>query len=201
MDFITVQKYASLLARPFAENIFKLLVNYKNISASEAATRLDLHIKTAQDFLDELTALGIARKKEVYEKKRPYFRYELEKYQFSINVDLSQFTDATSGTDERLLRRIRERKNANAVFTVARTGEFLSSVTVIIGSGREKKERKISLTQAQGKFLYHLPFPTAQPQPIKEIIAQAGVAAQQSEVLDIVELLVGYEVIERNDQN
>ena len=199
MDFKSVQRIANLLAKPFAKDILKLLVNYQDISASEAATRLDLHIKTAQDFLEELSALEITDKKEVYEKKRPYYRYELKKYQFSIDVDLSVLTDVSSVADTRLLMKIRERKNANAVFTVARGGDYISSVTIFIGEGRSKKERKISLTQAQGKFLYHLPFPTAQAVTIKAIIKQAGVGQNhQMEILDIAELLLEYNVIEKS---
>ncbi|NOZ61677.1 MAG: hypothetical protein GXO74_08340 [Calditrichaeota bacterium] len=197
MDFKQVQKFANLLAKPFAKDIFKLLVNYQDISASEAATRLDLHIKTAQDFLDELTALDIVSKKEVFEKKRPYFRYELKKYQFSIDVDLSFLADTSSITDKRLLMKIRERKNASAVFSVARSGDYISAVTIFVGEGRKKKERKISLTQAQGKFLYHLPFPTAPPLMIKEILERADVKQKNvMEILDIIELLKEYKVIE-----
>ncbi|MCD6377185.1 MAG: hypothetical protein J7L94_16810 [Caldisericaceae bacterium] len=197
MEFKQVQRMANLLSKPFAGDIFKLLVNYRDISASEAATRLGLHIKTAQDFLEELSALDICEKKEVYEKKRPYYRYKLKKYQFSIDVDLSSLTDKSSQTDSRFLMKIRERKNANAVFTVARSGDYISSVTIFIGEGRKKKERKISLTKAQGKFLYHLPFPTAQPLTIKEIMQQAGIESEhQMEILDIVEVLDENNVIE-----
>jgi len=197
MEFKQVQRMANLLSKPFAGDILKLLVNYQDISASEAATRLGLHIKTAQDFLEELAALDICEKKEVYEKKRPYYRYKLKKYQFSIDVDLSSLTDKSSQTDSRFLMKIRERKNANAVFTVARSGDYISSVTIFIGEGRKKKERKISLTQAQGKFLYYLPFPTAQPLTIKEIMQQAGIEPEhQMEILDIVEVLDENNVIE-----
>ena len=54
MNFHTAAKYASLLSKDYAEDIFRLLVNYQAISASEVATRLNLHIKTAQDFLEAL---------------------------------------------------------------------------------------------------------------------------------------------------
>ena len=54
MDFHTAAKYATLLTKDYAEDIFALLVNYQAISASEVATRLNLHIKTAQDFLEAL---------------------------------------------------------------------------------------------------------------------------------------------------
>lgn len=197
MEFKQVQRIANLLAKPFAADILKLLVNYQDISASEAATRLGLHIKTAQDFLEELAALDICEKKEVYEKKRPYYRFKLKKYRFNIDVDLSVLADKSSTSDSRLLLKIRERKNANAVFTVARSGDFISSVTIFIGEGRKKKERKISLTQAQGKFLYHLPFPTAPLLTVKEIMEQAGVEVEhRMEILDIVDVLTEHNIIE-----
>jgi hypothetical protein len=197
MDFKTVQRFASLLAKPFAEDMLKLMVSYQDISASEAASRLDLHIKTAQDFLEELTSLDIAVKREVYEKKRPYYRFELKKFNFTIDVDLALLRESGSVNDERLLLKIRERKNANAVFTVARGGDYLSSVTIFVGEGRDKKERKISLTRAQGTFLYHLPFPTAEPLTMLEIQQKAGIVEHhQLEILDIVELLIGYKIIE-----
>jgi len=46
-------------------------VNYQALSASELTTRLDLHIKTAQDFLELLTELGIVTREEVLEKTVP----------------------------------------------------------------------------------------------------------------------------------
>jgi len=45
-EFKAIQRLASLLAKEYAEDFLRLLVIYKNISASEAAARLGLHIKT-----------------------------------------------------------------------------------------------------------------------------------------------------------
>jgi len=197
MDFAMAQRMATLLAKPFAGDILKLLVNYRTLSASEAATRLDLHIRTAQDFLDELAAFGIASKTEVFEKKRPYYRYELIKHQFSIDIDLMELADVPAAADERLDLLIREMKNAPAAFAVARSGGLLSSVTLFIGNGRDRKERKISLTQAQGTFLYHLPFPTAAPLSVAAIIEQSGIPPDaQREIFDILQVLIEYQVIE-----
>ena len=200
MDFTLLQRHAILLAKPFAKDILKLLVNYHDISASEAATRLDLHIKTAQDFLDELAVLEIVDKREVYERKRPYFRYILKQYNFSINVNLTSLADSSSDTDTRLYAKIREGKQANAVFTVARSGDTISSVTLFIGQGRSKKERKISLTQAQGKFLYYLPFPTADPRTVNEIMEKGEMEKSNvAEILDIVDVLIEHGVIVAKD--
>ena len=52
----------------------------------------------------------------------------------------------------------------------------------------------------QGKFLYHLPFPKAQPMSVAEIMQKAGVDESLApEVLDLVQLLERYDVIERPD--
>jgi len=70
---------------------------------------------------------------------------------------------------------IREKKHATARFTTSRNKLYFSSVTIWIGEGRESTEKKINLTNAQGKFLFHLPFPDAAFMSMDEIMKKAGV--------------------------
>ena len=195
MDFKTAAKWGAYFSKGYAEEIFRLLVNYKDISASEAASRLNLHIQTAQDFLESMTSLDILSKKEVYEKKRPYFRYSLKKKKIVMDIDLASLLEQKH-PEGKLSIKIRENKDSGARFTTARYDPYFSSVAIWIGQGRERKERKINLTIPQGKFLYHLPFPTAEFLTLAEIMKIAGVEKIHSpEILDIVELLEKYEVI------
>ena len=78
MDFKTAARLGTYISKDYAEDVLRLLVNYTDISASEAASRLNLHIRTVQDFLEAMESLGIVKKEEVSEGKRPYFRYSLE---------------------------------------------------------------------------------------------------------------------------
>lgn len=195
MDFITAAKYASLLSKDYAEDIFALLVNYQAISASEVAARLDLHIKTAQDFLESLEQLGILSKEQVLEKKRPYYRYVLKQTRIVIDIDLTQVK--REPTHNSLSFLIREKENAGARFSTARNDDYITSVTIWTGEGREREERKIKLTTPQGKFLYHLPFPKAVPLSIAGIIQKAGIDETLApEILDLVQLLEKYDVID-----
>jgi len=195
MDFNTAAKYASLLSKDYAEDIFKLLVNYRAISASEVATRLDLHIKTAQDFLESLEQLDVLSKEEILEKKRPYYRYILKQTRIIIDIDLEQVKRQPSQNS--LSVPIREKENAGARFSVARSDDYITSVTIWTGNGREREERKIKLTTPQGKFLFHLPFPKAEPLTVDEIMHKADIDENLApEILDLVQLLEKYNVIE-----
>jgi predicted transcriptional regulator len=195
MDFHTAAKYATLLSRDYAEDVFALLVNYHTISASEVATRLNLHIKTAQDFLESLVELGILSKEEVLEKKRPYYRYILKQTRIVIDIDLMQVWREPE--NNRLASLIRERENAGARFSVARSDDTITSVAIWTGDGRERQERKFKLTTPQGKFLYHLPFPKAAPLSVAGIMRKAGVEDSLApEILDLVQLLEKSNVIE-----
>ncbi len=195
MDFKTASKLGNYISKDYAEDLFGLLVNYQDISASEAASRLNLHISTAQEFLEAMASLGILTRKEVSEKKRPYFRYSLKQRIISMEIDLGQIAKRQS--EMQAVRKIREKENAGARFSTARSHQYLSSVTIWTGEGRERKERKINLTAPQGKFLYHLPFPTADHLSISDIMRKAEIDdTVLPEIFDIVELLEKYDVIE-----
>jgi len=197
MTFKEAALIGSFLAKDYAEEFFKLLVNYRSISSSEAASRLNLHIKTAQDFLEAMTELRILEKEEVYEKKRPYNRYSLSVNKIDMVLDLDALRTNTDPDDHRTVR-IREHKNAGVNFYTARNNQYFSSVAVWIGKGRERTERKISLTKPQGKFLFHLPFPTAYFESVISIMQKADVEESEiSEILDIVYALIELQVIEK----
>jgi len=195
MDFKTAAKLGNCLSKDYAESFFRLLVDYRDISASEAASRLNLHINTAQDFLESLNSLNIVDKNEVYEGKRPYFRYSLTVKRISLDIDLSSIRESSSvqATDQR----IREAKDANARFITTRNGTSISNIAVWTGRGRSRRERRINLTAAQGLFLFHLPFPDGDALTVAEIMKKADVDKELlPEIQDILELLQEYRVIE-----
>ena len=189
-----ITRLCTYLSRPYAINALKLLVNYRDLSASEMASRLRLHIRTTQEYLEGLTELGILTKEEVYEKKRPYNRYSLAVDEIGFNLDLGQLKQEANGNQERM---IRESKAGKAKFTVARSDSYISNVVIYQGEGRNRDEQKINLTMPQGKFLFHLPFPNAAFMGISEIMQKAELTDEVlPEVNDLVAVLIANDVIE-----
>jgi len=197
-DFEKIAALGSILSKKYATSLFRLLRDYKSISASEASSRLDLHIQTVQEFLESTTLLGITGKEEVFERKRPYFRYTIQNPSITYNFDLDELVGFDRQNPQTSEIRIRENRNAKSHFTTARNGKFFSSVSIISGSGRESEQRKINLTQSQGLFLFHLPFPDALPDSIEGIMAKAKIETEyRSEIDNLVNELIELRVIER----
>ena len=197
MDFKTASQLGSLISKDYAENFFKLLVIYQDISASEAASRLNLHISTAQDFLEGLNSQGIVSKKEVLEKKRPYFRYSLKKKALTITIDFAALYDKQAHQD-RLKWPIREKKNSGAIFKKFSKSDYISAVHFFTGKGRTRIEKKINLTRNQGNFLLYLPFPTEPFLSVADIIKKAKIKESNvPEVLDIIAALLKHKIIEK----
>lgn len=200
-DFKKAAILGSYISKDYAEDLFRLLATYKNISASEAASRLGLHIKTVQDFLEAMASLNILEKTEATESKRPYFRYALKTRNIQLSIDLTPlFTN--DQPNSKLSMMVREKASARVRFTVSRNNQYISNVYIWIGEGRNRKERKLNMSIPQGKFLYHLPFPSAPPLSIITIMENAEVdGSHVSEILDIVDELVRYQVLENENAN
>ena len=194
MNINEFTKLSTFFSRKFAQDLIVLLVQYKDLSASEAASRLGLHIRTVQDWLEGMAQLGILRSDKVSEGKRPYNRYSLREPVLNIDIDLSNIP--LPEFDENIA--IREKKGAEAQFTTSARGKAISSISTVSGEGRSKAVRKWIMNPRQGSFLYYLPFPTAPPKSIREIMRQAGLSEHYlGEMIDTVRFLFELEVIER----
>ena len=141
--------------------------------------------------------LKIIDREEVYEGKRPYFRYRLKANHITMSIDLTTFSQDEEVNDIRLKLKIREKRNAGVKFTTSRSNDYISSVTIWTGEGRNRTERKINLSIPQGRFLFHLPFPNADYLNIREIIKKARTDGTNiPEIIDIVNVLIEFGVIE-----
>ncbi len=199
MDFKQAARLGACLAKDYAAEMFRLLVNYRSLSASEAASRLNLHVQTAQTFLETLESLDIVEKQESREKSRPYYRFTLKTDRIRLDLDLTSLADTNDGApDPQSL--IRERKGAGARFVTARGGGAISSVTVWTGKGRSREERRLNLTGPQGVFLFHLPFPGAEALSVADIMRKAGLDRSHApEIQDIVDRLESLHVVEKRE--
>jgi predicted DNA-binding protein (UPF0251 family) len=193
--FEDIKLISTLIAREYAEGMFRLLSDYDGISASEAASRLDIHIRTAQDFLESLLSLGLVSKTEVLESRKPFFRYSIAEPKVELNFDLRSLStkkELNISTGHLLI----EKNNEAVSLNYSEKEQRITAITRLSGRGRDKKLRRISLTPVQGKFLYYLPFPTAKPESIDSLMLKAGLPETcLPEIYDIIGILLEFDAI------
>jgi len=189
--------FGSFISKSYAKDILWVLYTYHDVSASEAATRLGLHINTVQEFMEPMYKSDIISREEVSEKKRPHFRYKLNSNKIIFNLDLDELFKNNTEFEQTDIK-IREHKKSSATFSRAKGKLSFSNVIIFIGKGRERKEKRINLTNAQGLFLYNLPFPDGHFQSVAEIMKKAAIADKHiHEIIDLTNLLIDYNVIEK----
>jgi predicted transcriptional regulator len=198
MDYIQLSRFGSYISKEYSKEIFNLLMKYSDISASEAASRLNLHIKTVQDFLEAMADSGILTKEKVRDKRRPFYRYALKETKINIELDLKDIADQQGQEKDTSSYKIREKTNSGARFNTARYDSYFNSVVIWHGIGRDRKERKYNLTVHQGKVLFNLPFPGAEPLSIESLMDLTNIERNHMpEILDIITLLIENNVIEK----
>ena len=198
MEYSLLSRFGLYISKAYSKDIFRLLMKYSDISASEAASRLNLHIKTVQDFLEAMSDSGILVKEQIRDKRRPFYRYSLKETKIILNLDLSELEDKTDKDKNAGLYKIRERTNSGARFNTARYDSYFNSVVIWQGKGRDRKVRKYNLTSAQGTVLYNLPFPGAEAISIDELIKKSNIDDDhRSEIFDIINILIENNVIEK----
>ena len=191
--------FGAYISKSYAADMFRLLLDYHDISASEAASRLGLHIQTAQDFLEAMHKLHILGKKESIERKRPYFRYYLTQKEISLSLNLNELV-AFNKSNSISTVEIRENKHSGVRFSLARNKNYFSYLVVWEGQGRNRKEKKINLTIQQGLFLYNLPFPEAEYKSVKDIMHIASIESPYiKEIESIVCELIRKGVIDQRE--
>jgi hypothetical protein len=197
-DFEKIALFSSYISKNYAPDMLRVLYTYQDVSASEAASRLGLHINTVQEFLEAMYKSDIVSREEVYEKKRPYFRYKLNSVKLKLEIDLNEIFHGDDDADS-IEMKIREKANSFATFNRSRNNLYFSNVMILTGEGRDRKEKRINLTTPQGVFLYNLPFPDGQFQTVSEIMHKAGIDEKNlPEINDIVNLMIEYQVIEKS---
>ncbi len=183
------------LGRDYSEDFFRLLVNYHDISATEAASWLGIQASAAGEFLDGLTRQGVVEKSTHAQGKADHSRYRLLQREIQLSIDLSSkyLCDLAIGVD----RSVRRRDSASSEFVLAKSGDRYLSVTIWKGMGRGRVKREIWLTPAQGNFLFYLPISQSDPVTIEEVMQRAEVGGEhETEILLIVDELAQMRVIE-----
>jgi predicted transcriptional regulator len=134
-------------------------------NASFIASKLNIHIVTVQRVLDTLEKYGFVRSSEKRGIGRPSKTFTYLGGEFKVNLDglLSDYA-----LKDKL---VRESGNSDISFSYDVDKEIVNAV--LIGG---KKGEKVKLDPKTGRFLWLVPPPDSQGDPISQISSEAGLS-------------------------
>jgi hypothetical protein len=172
------------------------------MSASEVANDISVHISTAQAYLEAMRAQGLLESRERPGRKG-LVEYSILDGSIQVDIDIGNMVQdqAKTAFDRAGLLKIRERKGAPVSYEWDEAQRTILSLNIMKRSkafGRVGVARSIKLTQAEGRFLWHLPQATEDRKTVVQIAQEAEISNpfDMIRIVELVEMLAMEKILD-----
>ncbi|MFX1294080.1 MAG: hypothetical protein ACFFD2_04380 [Promethearchaeota archaeon] len=192
------KKLSNLIGKEHTDKILHILYKTPNKSASEIAKILNIHIATAQSYLEDLEKFDIVKFRIRKEGIKPYKEYFLIKTKIRIEIDLNEL-DKVDQKEQEILRRtrIREKKDLKILYEINQEKSIIKRIHFYEDIGRKNIQYSLDLDELEGRFTWFIPFPSAELQTILKICEKAGIyKIHQQKIIELIKKLEEFGLIE-----
>lgn len=176
------------LAREYSIELLQELHARGWSSASELAREMGIHVATAMRKMAELESLGLLEK-----RSRPngdVTEYRLLKPRLEIALDFEADADAAARDAWRQAERVlvKEHPNRKVLLETDDQSRRVRRILFLQVLRRRTQARTMELAEAEGAFLWHLPFASEPARSVAEVCHRGGIETplQVSRILTFV---------------
>ncbi len=150
------RKLAAVLGKEVTGRILAVLAHESYLSASDIASRLHIHIATAQKYLMEMKEAGLVNSRWRRSPTRPTEEYWLSKDKITIEIDLR--SDVGRKDMESLANSLTLslRRDVNVAIDSDDSKKMVSEILVLGDGDRPIIGNRIKLDNVEGRFAWHL---------------------------------------------
>ena len=197
-DLEEAREVMTALAREYCIDLLRELHGTGWSTASEVARNLGIHVATAMRKLSELETLQLL-------EKRVRAGSDLVEYRpVSARVEIVLDFEAEAKAAKRDARSVaksilvRERPNRKVVLEADERAEVVRRVVFVKTVRLRTTAQVMELTEAEGRFLWHLPFASEQAASVAEVCRRAKIEnpIHVSKLLDFVKEMESRGVVE-----
>ena len=197
-DLKEAREVMTALAREYCIDLLRELHGTGWSTASEVARNLGIHVATAMRKLSELETLQLL-------EKRVRAGSDLVEYRpVSARVEIVLDFEAEAKAAKRDARSVaksilvRERPNRKVVLEADERAEVVRRVVFVKTVRLRTTAQVMELTEAEGRFLWHLPFASEQAASVAEVCRRAKIEnpIHVSKLLDFVKEMESRGVVE-----
>jgi len=197
-DLEEAREVMTALAREYCIDLLRELHGTGWSTASEVARNLGIHVATAMRKLSELETLQLLEKRvragsDLVEYRPVSARVEIV-LDFEAEAKAAK-RDARSVAESIL---VRERPNRKVVLEADERAEVVRRVVFVKTVRLRTTAQVMELTEAEGRFLWHLPFASEQAASVAEVCRRAKIEnpIHVSKLLDFVKEMESRGVVE-----
>lgn len=170
------RRVAALLAREKTGEILARLRSRPYLAASELARLEDIHVATAQRYLQELLETDLVGARLRKGANRPTQEYWLREPRIRIDIDLEGMPGVAEeellGTAKRL--GVRDAGNAQVVYDTHPQTGVVQGILILSESPPRLVSRRMSVIPSVGRFLSRLPGRSEAPRHVWDVMQEAG---------------------------
>ena len=187
------------LGKEQASSILVHLLRNPHSTASEIAAALRIHIATAQKYLEGLEKGRLLESRVRPSKPRTAKEYRLRSTSFSINLDIEEMerqaiaeaaaaarAGAAQQADPAAIF-VRERARTDVAYEWDDSGKRITAVMFFRKGLRRRMEKKVSLKDDEGRFLWHVPFQSEDFKSAAAVMEESGLRMDDRSVVEMVD--------------
>ncbi len=187
-DTAAARDVIEALAREYSIELLRELHARGWSSASELAREMGIHVATAMRKLAELESLGLLEKRP--RSAADVTEYRLARPRVEIVLDFDAEAKAASRDAWREAERIlvREHPNRKVLLESDDQARRVRRILFLTVLRRRTEAKALELAEAEGTFLWHLPFASEPARSVAEVCRKGGIesALQVSRILAFV---------------
>ena len=188
-----------ILGKEHTLTILTHLYQEPHSTASEVAGVLGIHIATAQKYLEASEKAGILVSRDRPSKPRTAKEYSLVSPRISIEIDIEALAGAVEGagggTPDLGEIMVREKARSDVAYEWDDAGQRITAILFFRKGMRRRMERKVVLSQEEGRFLWNVPFQSESFRSVAEIMKNAGLEGSSFRIMEMVRKFESLEII------
>jgi len=186
------------LAREYSVDLLRELHGSGWSTASEVARNLGIHVATAMRKLSELEALGLLEKRVREGTDLVEYRSVSARVEIVLDFDGEAKAAARDAWSVAKSILVRERPNRKVVLEADERAEVVRRIVFVKTVRLRTTAQVMELTEAEGRFLWHLPFASQDAASVAEVCRRGKIEnpIHVSNLLDFVKEMESRGVLE-----
>ena len=194
------QRAAFVLGKDHCLYVVETLYIKEWSTATEIAEELKIHTATAVKYLTELYEIGLVEKRTREGKYKDALEYRLKESEINLTLNFEKIIEEESKDviKRAKIMRVKEHARDDVNYEWDDEKQKIRKINIVRAGLRRGVRESIELSDIEGRFLWHMPYPSEDFISVEQICGKSGIknVMEIKKILALVDLLKEKSIIE-----